>query len=380
MLSLLFSTELQQQQQHMMLLQEAQRRRQSNAKAWNKADFTNPSRRGCTATLALGVWWQQQTEWCWQPLPPVSPHVSRSIGYKAKEMCIFNAQSSTSKWLAGQSVSRWGDQQGINIQVYKPAGNFRKEVRYHKNCHLSAWISRSVPPVLLSGLSPLIWSPRTGSVNGRWTSVLVFDTTSKGGNWLIRKVPAKTARAQMKSIWIQQRTVIRFLPHLQINASSLVLGVWKVKIRVKNWESVTRRERRVPDMRRARVTVDYWDDWRVIGASINHRRHAGSCCHSLQREQKLRPWIIGFKRVQTLHWFNYRNQTKAATNVPPSSIFICAHSSLESCWITTQHTVRERAHTLTERGNLESPIILKWEEKGKKAHRGSGEHANSYCI
>lgn len=36
---LLFSRELQQQQQRTMLLQEAQRRRQSNAEAWNKADF-----------------------------------------------------------------------------------------------------------------------------------------------------------------------------------------------------------------------------------------------------------------------------------------------------------------------------------------------------
>lgn len=85
-----FSTALQSRQQRTMLLQEAQWRRQSNAQEWNKADFTNPSEQGCTATLALGVWWQQQTE-----NGVGSLRVNRSVGDKAKKMCIFNAQSST---------------------------------------------------------------------------------------------------------------------------------------------------------------------------------------------------------------------------------------------------------------------------------------------
>lgn len=89
-LMLSFSTALQLRPQRTMLLQEAQWRCQSNAQEWNKADFTNPSEQGCTATLALGVWWQQQTE-----NGVGSLHVNRSVGDKAKKMCIFNAQSST---------------------------------------------------------------------------------------------------------------------------------------------------------------------------------------------------------------------------------------------------------------------------------------------
>lgn len=46
------------------------------------------------------------------------------------------------------------------------------------------------------------------------------------------------------------------------------------------------------------------------------------------------------------------------------------------------HTPGTHTHTLTftARANLESVIIFKWEEKGKKAHRGSGEHANPFYI
>lgn len=76
---------------------------------------------------------------------------------------------------------------------------------------------------------------------------------------------------------------------------SPVLGVWKVVIRAKNWESDSRGETRVPDMRRARGKVDYWDDWRVFGTSINHRRHAGSRCFSATRTDvptpTLKKWI-----------------------------------------------------------------------------------------
>lgn len=175
----------------------------------------------------------------------------------------------------------------------------------------------------------------------------------------------------MKSIWIQHRTVLRFLPHLKINVSSRVLGGGSRKrrysalkngpIKAKIWVSFTR-----GGMSHGKETGQgqrWLSKWLGVYWPSHKSPRALRVTLSLlaMRAQVRAPRTTD---CQSDYGFIYRTETKVSP-----SIFVPAYSSLETCWIMSQRTLQVHTHTL--RGSLESPITLKCMSMGVKGRKNT---------
>lgn len=118
----------------------------------------------------------------------------------------------------------------------------------------------------------------------------------------------------------------------------------------------------------------YFNDWRVIGASINHR----SACHSLKPDQRLRLWTwkSGWKRFQTC--INLITAIKKrATNAPPPFFYFYSCLFLIRATLNHDSTHTRGTHTHSQRGPIWS---LQSSSNGRKKERQPTESTTDSAV